>query len=322
MEKRLQKGDVSFLAAIFLFGLIMAARVFDHRMEFHYVPMGLMQNYTFNQAALLGLFVIQTVFFGVCLLQCQDEQKKNVRYLLAFLSVFTFPMFASTAYWGSFDMYAFILLFPTIGLLLWGRMEWMSIPLCFIMICICPASLLGNVCLIVSVLIEKIQLTKKKKYAVCLIGCIIAALLGEAVVATYYHFYSDAQTAISGKKFLAILILCIPYYMAAFIYFKKKLESEGIKAAVALLGLPGVLIQLQANDYGKAVFYGFVYYIMLAVCSLVLGNGSSIAAMEETKGKVASAIAFPVLIIAYPLLFMLLWIAGPLPLFEEVFVGL
>lgn len=324
MKKEKRKEELKFLTIMLLFGLIMVGRVFDHSMEFHYVPMGIMQDYTFNQLALLGLLVVQVIFFGICLSRCAKEQKQNIKYMSVFLSVFTFPMFASRVYWGSFDMYVWILLFLSAGLILWNHAEWMSVPLCFVMTCISPMSLFGSICLIEAVFMQKYIFTKQKRYPVYMLGCAGSALLGEAVVHVCYRFYSDAQVAISWEQWIRILILCIPYYLVAAYYYKEQLKgSHKIKTVVTfLLGLPGVVSQVIVGDYGKAVFYGFTYYIMLTLCAIVLGDEESRDALEETKTKIASLIGLPVLVIAYPLLFMLLWIAGPLPLFEEVFVGL
>jgi branched-subunit amino acid transport protein len=139
-------------------------------------------------------------------------------------------------------------------------------------------------------------------------------------------FQWHVQTNLSLRKFIVAVLLFLPYGYLAYLFEKSVLQNAGKEKGIyilqCLLGMPGMAVYLLTGDYSRVIFYGFVYYILLTVLMVVMGDKNIIKALHVVVIKVQQWVAVPAVVIAYPFLVMTFWISGPLTLFEEVFVGL
>ena len=92
----------------------------------------------FNFSGLFTLvyFVLLFVFYGLCLHRCPKEHKRNLKHLLILLSIFAFPVYTTSVSFGCLDLYLGIITLLCLILLVWGKLEWLVLPLVGIGMCI------------------------------------------------------------------------------------------------------------------------------------------------------------------------------------------
>lgn len=189
-----KKKFISFLPALAVFALVCFIRHFKFTMstynitflalnyDYGFIPRGFVgtcfQHLTkawnkvgwdymgaFNFSGLFTLiyFVLLFVFYKVCLIRCPEEHKRNLKHLLVFLSIFTFPVYTTSVSFGCLDLYLSIVLLLCLILLVWGRMEWLIVPLGIIGMCINHDFIFTHAMLIGASLIYKLLCGYDKK---------------------------------------------------------------------------------------------------------------------------------------------------------------
>lgn len=297
-------------------------RFFDHTLLFHAAPTGLMYNYRFAELGMVIYFLCMLALFVKWIAMAEAAQKQDMRYLIAFLSVFLFPMFFHGNYFGTMDVYAWILAFIALICI-----DSSVIPLLsFIATAICPMSLFTTQMMLLAVLLYHYVKEKKKRYLVIGEIHVLCALAGFSVAKQFGYFQTDAMYVLTFRKFIVACILLLPYLYLAIRFFKNMLQhSENHKSIywlIAVLGLPGMGVYALFSDYSRVLFYGFVYYLALIVVLLLADDRGAKAAIADLRLWVSEHIAFPAAVVAYPFIIMTIWVSGPLELFLETFVAL
>lgn len=198
-----RKNHISFLPALAAFALVCFIRHFKFTMstynttflalnyDYGFIPRGLvgtcfkyitevydkinwdyMGAFNFSGLFTLVYFVLLFLFYKICLIHCPEESKRNLKHLLVFLSIFAFPMYTTSVSYGCLDLYLSIVLILSLILLVWGRMEWLIVPLGIIGMCINHDFLFTHAMLIGALLIFKLLNKNRKekiKYTIILL---------------------------------------------------------------------------------------------------------------------------------------------------------
>ena len=318
------KQDIWFLLALAFCALASASRFYDEKLNAHTVSFEILKSEQINLIAMLVYYILQLLFCFVC--SVVSENKKNVYYLAAFLSVFTFPMFWSASYFGTMDMYGWMMAFLCGCLIVLGKAEWLVAPLCFFMTLLCPMAIYTCGCMILVLLVYKALWKKKKRYVLWAVFSGISIWAGKMQAGVLGNTDIDAQDEVVFSKFILMLICMSPYLLIALLFLVGLIRKNAWnkKIATLILGLgvfPSAVVYIQAEDYGRAVFYVFTYFIFITITLLSMQDNEILAQLEETKDKIKEYFPIPVLIIAYPLLFMSLWIAGAYVPLKETFIS-
>lgn len=312
---KIEKKDITFLGVLALFTLVVVFRFFDRGLVYHAARFSIMQNYNFSMLVITGYFFTLFLVYFLCLNKVQTENKKNIYYLIMFSAVFSLPMFLNINYFGTMDVYVWILVLIQMLFLIIGKVEWLSVPLVFLITYISPLSFFYCETIVLFLFLNKYYKQKNRRYLV--LFC-INSLIGLIVffVAKYQeNLLIDAQMNLTLKQFLLMILCFSPYLYLAFVFLKKL----KMKWFMIIGVLPSVVINLYLQDFSRAVFYVFAYFIFVVLCLVVLEDENTISQLEATKTKVKEWIPLPILVIVYPLLFMTFWVAGPLALMNENF---
>lgn len=214
-----KKFHIGFLPALAIFAFVTFIRHFKFSMstynttflalnyDYGYIPRGfigtLYQKFVesyeiishdylgaFNFSGLFTLFYFLLLFgfYKVCLKQSADENQRNLKHLIIFISIFAFPMFTTRVSYGCLDLYLNLCMVLAMVLLVKGRLEWLVIPLGVIGVCINQDFVYTNANLIVVLLLYKLLISdNKKKIAKYLI--ILALFL--ASIHIHYEYFEN-----------------------------------------------------------------------------------------------------------------------------------
>lgn len=321
----MRADNKKFIVAMIMLAIVELLRFFDRTLLFHSAPMGILQNYTFAKI-LLGIYMIVIMLlFAIMLTKTDMAYQKDMRYLIAFISVFALPMFANLNYFGTMDVVALIIGMIMIGIVCIEK-YWIIMPVMSLaMGIICPMSLVTVAALIFALLFYEYVRTNKKHLIAYSIVNILLSLLGLAVSRKMGYFTTDSMYALSLKKFLFVCLLMIPYAIIAIKMMMAILNRAGKKSAYICLftaGLPAILVYGLLADYSRVIFYGFIYYLFALAVLLIKQDQIVLVVYEEIRERIRARLPFMGLVIAYPFIVMCFWVSGPLELFAETFVGL
>ena len=117
---------------------------------------------------------------------------KEARYLILFLSIFTFPMFLSAENFGRLDVYLLSIVILSCILVLYEKWEWLIVPLSVVAMLIHPGYVFMDINLLLVLLLYKVLSVpreKRKKYIVLL----AVTFLVVSVLFLYFEFFSHPQ---------------------------------------------------------------------------------------------------------------------------------
>lgn len=323
---KINKKDISFLVALALFAAVVVIRFFDYALTYHFTLFSIMQNFKFALLVTIGYFAILFLMFLVCIAYCDVSQKRNMYYLIAFLSIFAFTMFLPWPYFGTTDVYAWLLTFLIGTLIVVEKMEWLTIPLSALITVLSPASIFICSCIVVVLFLYKYFANEEVKYLIYALLNGVASVLGIAIVVVTSSIELDIQNELSFKSFFAILVMLSPYLYIALSFmagvFKRLNESKTKGFLFIILGaIPSVVINLNIKDYTRALYYVFFYFISIIMFLVAMKDEDISTQLEVTKKKLADYIPIPAILIAYPLVIITMWISGIQPLLEETLLG-
>ncbi|MCR5144577.1 MAG: hypothetical protein K6B67_04645 [Lachnospiraceae bacterium] len=163
--------------------------------------------------AVYGFACISTIVFFVILfgfylklLKMSDEGNlKNMRYLIVFLSIFTFSMFLTDEVFGRLDLWLYILTFVAIILLIEDKAIWMMVPIVGVCMCIHQGYVLTCANIVIALLIY-IALMSEGKKSKRYIEVLVVTIIVMAVLFIYFEFFSHgageaiADEVISAAK--------------------------------------------------------------------------------------------------------------------------
>ena len=145
-----------------------------------------------SKAVTFLFFVILFWFYAVCLKKCTERMYKEARYLILFLSIFTFPMFLSAENFGRLDVYLLSIVILSCILVLYEKWEWLIVPLSVVAMLIHPGYVFMDINLLLVLLLYKVLSVpreKRKKYIVLL----AVTFLVVSVLFLYFEFFSHPQ---------------------------------------------------------------------------------------------------------------------------------
>lgn len=320
-----EKSDIKFLAALVFFALASLSRFFDEKLNFHIAFSSFMQKYEIAFGVMLFYFLVLFVFYYICMANCEVKNKKTIYYLIAFYSTFAFPMFLSADYFGAMDVYAWILTWIGAISFVKGKAEWITVPICLCMAVLSPMSVLTGGCICIAIHMYKFMTQKGNRYLVYSITCFIMCIAGVLITRYLGVFASDAQDVLSLERFIVMVIFMSPYFYIAATFFYGIIKRVDVKTKAGIVfvilgAVPSAGIYIYLQDYARAFFHMFTYFILTVVILFAAKDMHIIEQMDRTKELIKKWFPVPVLILVVPFLFMTLWIIGEQVLMTEIFV--
>lgn len=326
--KNVEKRDVQFILALAVFTFLIACRCLGELANVNPIPFGTLIDSTKKSCATIMYLGSFFLFYFVAILKTEKEKKKDMYYLITFLSIFVLPMFLAVSYFGNKEILAWILVIFSVIFILFEKAEWISIPAVALMTILCPISVFCCVCCIIALLLYQYFAKNKIKYFLYAVAnFILAALLFLFQYYTAKEFDTEARFDLTLTKFIVTAVLMSPYLLIAFSFFRGWLNRvSGTKKkfgciAIILGILPSIIVDIYIEDYSKAFFHVFVYFILVVMSLLVMKEENVVFSFDETKEKIKEWVPIPSVVLIYPFIFMIMWICGFQKMPEETVIG-
>lgn len=323
--RKLEKDEKKFIFVLLGFAFLMAIRIFDHILLFHSAPMGIMQNYSFAQLSCALLYICAFIMMTALLKISEKKNSRCICYVDTFLVIFIIPMYLYTDYFGAMDVYMWTLLFVGI-LCTWKRQfEFIWLIISFPIGAICPMAIVYVLPLMICIQGYLYMISGEKKYTIVAIAESVLLVLGALINWKLGVSSPDVQNGLSFRKFIIIMLLLVFPYMIAHVRFLKKILSfkkeKNIYRMLLLCWLPAFAVSVWLGDYNRAIFMYFVLAIVALIFVLGMRDVEAWKTMEIMEREVEEKCPIPVMIIAYPFVFNILWMYGPLQLIVETLLG-
>ena len=141
---------------------------------------------------------------------------------------------------------------------------------------------------------------------------VVMALVAFVLAKGTYGFAADVQGRISGKRFLVIVLLFLPYIYAILKFFVSliKEQTDGkSRLAYFLCGLgatPGFLLWAYLGDYCRAVIYAFAYYLLLLLI-LYCQDVDFQTSWNTFRLWIKEKVVLEPVVVIYPLIILTFW---------------
>ena len=306
---------MTFLLALAGFGFLCVLRYYNENMMQHLWALSILGNRRIIQGMTAVFFLILIGVAGQALRKVIKENRSGIYYMATLLAVCLMPMFICDSYMGSPDLYAWVIILLCIVALLDGRCDGIVLPGILLAAYICPMIVFSGGALLFAAVLAKGMCEDNKRNMVQAAGMVVMAFVAFVLAKETYGFAADVQGRISGKRFLVIVLLFLPYIYAIFKFFvaliKEQMDRRH-RLAYLLCGLgaaPGFLLWAYLGDYCRAVIYAFVYYLLLLLiryCQDLAFQTSWNTFRLWIKEKV---VLEPVVVI-YPLIILTFWMVS------------
>lgn len=193
-NKRLKKNDIWFFGALGLFSFVMCIYYFAHSMSQYNTSLyALSYKYGFISRGIIGtiwqmldsiipidlmtyqmvysanivitalFYLLLFIFFIWVISKLDEENKRNVKYLIVFFFICTIPMYVTRQHLGRIDIFLIAISVICVWLIILEKAEWLVIPLSVIAMLIHQGYVFTNINVVLVLLFYKILDSKKKK---------------------------------------------------------------------------------------------------------------------------------------------------------------
>lgn len=315
MKDKLQKKDMTFLLALAGFGFLCVLRYYNENMMQHLWALSILGNRRIIQGMTAVFFLILIGVAGQALRKVSKENRSGIYYMATLLAVCLMPMFICDSYMGSPDLYAWVIILLCIVALLDGRCDGIVLPGILLAAYTCPMIVFSGGALLFAAVLAKGMCEDNKRNMVQAAGMVVMALVAFVLAKGTYGFAADVQGRISGKRFLVIVLLFLPYIYAIFQFFASLIneQTDGRhRLAYLLCGLgsvPGFLLWAYLGDYCRAVIYAFVYYLLLLLI-LYCQDLAFQTSWNTFRLWIKEKVVLEPVVVIYPLIILTFWMVS------------
>lgn len=312
MKDILKKSDKMFLLALAGFGFLCVMRYYNGNMMQHLWALSILGNRRIIQGTTAVFFLILIGVAGQALRKVSKENRRGIYYMATLLAVFLMPMFICDSYMGSPDLYAWIIILLCIVALFDGRCDGIVLPGILLAAYICPMIVFSGGAILFIAMLAKGLREDNKRNVVQAAGMVVMALVAFVLAKGTYGFAADVQGRISGKRFLVIVLLFLPYIYAILKFFVSliKEQTDGkSRLAYFLCGLgatPGFLLWAYLGDYCRAVIYAFAYYLLLLLI-LYCQDVDFQTSWNTFRLWIKEKVVLEPVVVIYPLIILTFW---------------
>ena len=315
MKDKLQKEDMTFLLALAGFGFLCVLRYYNENMMQHLWAVSVMGNRRIIQGMTAVFFLILIGVTRQALRKVSKENRSGIYYMATLLAIFLMPMFICDSYMGSPDLYAWVIILLCIVALLDGRCDGIVLPGILLAAYVCPMIVFSGGAILFTVMLTKGLCEDDKRNIAQAFGMVVMALVAFVFARGTYGFAADVQGRISGKRFLVIVLLFLPYIYAIVKFFVSLIKEQADgkrRLAYFLCGLgavPGFLLWAYLGDYCRAVIYAFVYYFLLLLV-LYCQNVDFQTSWNTFRLWIKEKVVLEPVIVIYPLIILTFWMVS------------
>lgn len=243
------------------------------------------------------------------LAKARATMNKTLRYLMVFMSIFAFSFFLNVEKFGGADIYQLILLCSCLSVLLYGRREWLIVPLTAVAVGMGVGYIFLYGSIVPVLLLYKYFARTdvgRRKYLLLSVLTVAVSIFMFFLCGGFKYFAE--VTLFCNFRRLGVFVLCfIPYLVMAFSFFRGLIRDSQKKTwgwILCLGGITSIPLLALKNQGGSCVFSVFLFYALVIGMLLAMGDLDAIRQMERLKTTLQRREPIGVFVLAYPVLFM------------------
>ena len=312
MKDKLQKKDMTFLLALAGFGFLCVLRYYNENIMQHLWALSILGNRRIIQGMTAVFFFILIGVAGQALRKVSKENRSGIYYMATLLAVFLMPMFICDSYMGSPDLYAWVIILICISAFLNGRCDGIILPGILLATYICPMIVFSGGAVLFTAMLAKGLCEDNKRNIAQAVGMVVMALVAFVLAKGTYGFAADVQGRISGKRFLVIVLLFLPYIYGILKFFVVLIKEQTdrrhrLAYLLCVLGtVPGFMLWAYLGDYCRAVIYAFVYYLLLLLTRYCQDLEFQ-ASWNTFRLRIKEKVVLEPVVVIYPLIILTFW---------------
>jgi hypothetical protein len=310
--KKVQKKQLTFLICLAAFMVACVIRFFDKMIIVHENILPALNTYGAGEIMTMLYLGLWLFFFFWIVTTVKEEQKSVMYYLIIFLVILVIPLYLCQNYLGCIDIYVWMLTICGSLCLAQERLTFLVLPGMLVIGWICPMAVFGQLLLILGLCLLKYGETKEKKYIIYGVlgyGFSVLLFLGRCLMG---QVITDAQEALSMKKYLGVLVLLCPYFIAAICWLWKALKNgEKEKRSGYVVFLTGVAATFISwsflRDFNRAILLTLANALFGVIYLLAVGDVCTADYVTEMKTFVKEHIPIPMVILLYAFAVITFW---------------
>ncbi len=319
-EKTFKNPTISYLIALSIFAVVCMLRFFDREIGEHDVLFSFMNSYAYSIVITFVYIASFVVLVAFSFRDKSDTDAKRLYYLFACAAIFVFSMYWNEDYLGVTDIYAYMLCFISMILLIKNKGLFLIPIFSALGIILAPISIFSVQLLVVMIMLLLTQKSSGNYLKGIFVADLVAVTAAMIIRCVLWGFDTDVIGSISTTNVIMMAILFIPAYLLLGVFIRCITHNK-LYVLAMILGLVGPVVEGIIGDPVRAIFYGFTYYFLLICVLYTCNNQDTVKAIDRLESIIGTYIAWPAIIPAYLFVIVTIWISGPLKLFKEIIVG-
>jgi|GEM_PF-2197106 len=325
MDKNNKKKDIVYIGASICFMILLVVRFWDREIQD--------TNHLFQQMNVLRIGeIITIIFFGVMIIYMyftlkrnEGAVKKSVYYLLALLMVLIIPIYLCDNYFGTGDVYSWVLILIALICAIAADIDFIAVILLLGAQLLCPMHNLAGIFAVFIVLLYKSIIQKKKASTVWLV--VGAILYWAEYVGLYmtHHLSGASMHRISLTKFIVSIVLLSPIIIFVLKFLWDMIKAGKTKEkllyiAVILGGVVNFTVLTIMGDYCRAVVLTTAYFVVVCLSLLSLKDQSFTLQYNKARKLIIEKIPVPIAIIIYVFAIITYWYFAMDEIYPDIFI--
>ena len=320
-----RKKDIVYMCVAICFMILLVVRFWDREIQNNNHLLEQMNVLRVGEIITAVFFVAIIIYMYFTLRSNEGAVKKSIYYLLALLMVLIIPIYLCDAYFGTGDVYSWVLILIALMCAIAWDVDFVAVILLLGAQIVCPMHNLAGIFAVFMVLLYKAIIQKKRASGVWFV---VGAILYVAEYIGLYvtHNISGASNhRISITKFIISLVLLSPIIIFVLKYLwdmikAGKLEEKLMYIAIILGGAVNFAMLTIMGDYCRAVVLTTAYFVVVCLSLLSLKDKSFLVQYNRAREWIIEKIPVPAAIIIYVFAIVTYWYFAMDEIYPDVFI--
>ncbi len=312
MNKNSMKKDIIYIGTSICFMILLVVRFWDRQIQDTNHLLEQMNVLRVGEIITVVYFIVMTIYMFYTLKRNDGNVKKSIYYLLALLMVLLIPMYLCDNYFGTGDVYSWVLVLIALICAIAADVDFVVVILLLGAQLFCPMHNLAGIFAVFIVLLYKAIVQKKKASAVWfVVGEIlyVATFLGLYIT---HHISGVSIHRITVTKFIVSLVLLSPVILFVLKFLwdmirEGRTEEKLLYVAVVLGGVVNFSILTIMGDFCRATVLTTAYFVIICLSILSLKDENFLTAYNKARELIVKKIPVPVAIIIYIFAIVTYW---------------
>ncbi len=325
MDKNNMKKDIAYIGASICFMILLVVRFWDRQIQDTNHLLEQMNVLRIGEIITVVFFISMIIYMFFTLKRNEGTVKKSVYYLLALLMVLLIPIYLCDNYFGTGDVYSWVLILFAIISTVAIDMDFIAVILILGALAVCPMHNLAGIFAVFIILLYKAIVQKKKASTVWFVVGAVLYIAGFIGLYMTHHISGVNIHRITLTKFIVSLVLLSPIILFVLKFLwdmikAGKSEEKILYTAIILGGVVNFAMLTIMGDYCRAVVLTTAYFVVVCLSLLSLQDQNFLVQYNKAREIIIDKIPVPVAIIIYVFAIVTYWYFAMDEIDPDVFI--